>query len=79
MLERELKYFNDNKDEYLRIYPNMFVVISDDKFVGSYTTQEQAYEAGIKACGLKPFLLKQVLPDGDNTSVPAYSLGLLTR
>lgn len=78
MLEKELKYFNKMRDEYLKTYQGQFVVISDQSFLGSYTTEQQAYEAGIQKLGIKTaFLVKQVLPGDKQESIPSYTLGLL--
>jgi hypothetical protein len=79
MLEKELEFFNKHKDEYLKTYLEQFVLISGDSFLGSYTTEQQAYESGIQKLGIKtPFLIKQVLTEDRQESIPAHTLGLLS-
>lgn len=77
-LQQELAFFSKHKEEYLKTYPGQFVLISGDSFLGSFTTEKQAYEAGLQKVGIKPFLIKQVLEDDGRASIPAYTLGLLS-
>lgn len=78
MLEQELEFFEKNKQEYRKHYMDQFVLIHGEEFLGSYTTDQQAYEAGIAKLGNVPFLIKQVQPEDSEVRIPAYSFGLLS-
>ena len=60
MLEKELKYFEDHKEELLKHYENQFVLIKDDQLIGAFTTEAEAYAAGVQRFGNQPFLIKRV-------------------
>ena len=76
-LQTELEYFQRHKQEYLKLYKNQFVLIKGEEFAGAFTTEAEAYKAGLERFGNEPFLIKQVL-DGDETiSFPALTVGLL--
>jgi len=60
MLEKELKYFEDHKEELLKHYENQFVLIKDDQFIGAFTTEAEAYAAGIQKFGNQPFLISVI-------------------
>jgi len=76
-LESELKYFTDHKEELLRHHEKQFVLIKGDQFAGAYTTEAEAYKAGLEKFGNKPFLIKQVLKEETVAHFPALTLGLL--
>jgi len=60
-LQTELEYFQRHKQEYLKFYKNQFVLIKSEEFAGAFTTEAEAYKAGLERFGNKPFLIKQVL------------------
>ncbi len=78
MFEQELAFFESKRDEFCKIYPGQFVLIHKDQLLGSFTTEAQAYEAGIQKLGNIPFLIKCALPTDLEVSVPAYTIGLLS-
>ena len=65
-LQTELEYFQRHKQAYLKLYENQFVLIKGEEFAGAFTTEAEAYKAGLGRFGNEPFLIKQVL-DGDET------------
>ncbi len=77
VLAKELKYFEDHKDELLKHYENQFVLIKDDQLVGAFTTEVEAYQAGIQRFGNQPFLIKKVTKEEEVVHFPALTLGLL--
>jgi hypothetical protein len=57
-LQRELEYFQKHKQEYLKLYKNQFVLIKGEKFAGAFTTEAEAYQAGLEKFGNEPFLIR---------------------
>jgi hypothetical protein len=76
-LQTELEYFEKNKQEYLRLYKGQFVLIKGENFAGAFTTDAEAYRAGLEKFGNKPFLIKQVLDEDETISYPALTVGVL--
>ncbi len=76
-LEREFKYFETHKEELLKHYENQFVLIKDDTLVGAFTTEVEAYQAGIQKFGNQPFLIKKVTKEEEIALFPALTLGLI--
>ncbi|HHT9133078.1 MAG TPA: hypothetical protein ACFYED_11440 [Candidatus Tripitaka californicus] len=77
VLEEELKYFNEHKEKFLKHYEGQFVLIKGTSFAGSYTTEEEAYQAGIQKFGNTPFLIKRVAKEEEVSRFPALVLGLI--
>lgn len=59
-LEKELKVYSDKLPELLGEHAGKFVLIGDDAILGIFAAYEDALNAGYKACGLKPFLVKRI-------------------
>jgi hypothetical protein len=77
VLQTELNFYNKRKEELLRVYKGQFVLIKGEKFIGAYTTDAEAYKAGLEQFGNHPFLIKQVLEDDTNVSYPALTVGAI--
>lgn len=75
-LQKEMDYFDQNKSEYLKTYHNTYVVIKDNKLLGNFTTQQEAYQAGIKVYGNEAFLIKYVT-ENESPSVHAPAITLV--
>jgi len=77
LLDKELKFYRSQRDELLKHYENQFVLISGNELLGSFTTDLEAYEAGLKKVGNVPFLIKKVVRKESIEKAPALVLGLL--
>jgi hypothetical protein len=76
-LQTELKFYQKNKREYLKLYKGQFVLIKGEKFDRAFTTDAEAYKAGLEQFGNQPFLIKQVLEDDTKVSYPALTVGAI--
>ena len=76
-LEKELEFFKSQYKELISHYENQFVLIKRSRLLGSFTTDSEAYEAGLEQVGNKPFLIKKVIKGEDIDQAPALVLGLL--
>ena len=56
VLQNELDFFNKKKAELLKLYKGQFVLIKGDKLIGAFTTDGEAYKAGLEQFGNHPFL-----------------------
>lgn len=76
-LQKELTYFEKYKPEYLKLYKGQFVLIKGEQLVQAFTTDQEAYRAGLEKFGNQPFLIKQVLEDDTKVSYPALTVGVI--
>lgn len=77
MFEKELQYFKAQKEELLKHHENQYAVIEDNKLVGVYTTEQEAYEAGLRELGNIPFLIKKVSKEEEVVRFPALAVGVV--
>lgn len=62
MLDREFKYFLEHQDELVKQYNGRFIVIIDDKVVGDFSTEAEAYIETSKTRKPGTFLIQHCLP-----------------
>lgn len=62
MLEKEFKYYLDHQKELVKKYNNKYIVIVDEKVVGSYDTQVEAFDASSKDYKVGAFLIQLCTP-----------------
>jgi hypothetical protein len=77
MFEKELEYYKANKEELLKHHENQFAVIKGNSLLGAYTTEQEAYEAGLKELGNVPFLIKRVTKEEEVVRFPALAIGVI--
>ncbi len=62
MLDKEFQYFLAHHAELLKQYANKYVVIKDQKVLGAYDSQMEAYNESKKTNELGTFLIQLVTP-----------------
>lgn len=77
VLVEELACFEQLKPGLLKTHLGQFALVKDKRLVGTFTTFEEAYEAGLAKFGNVPFLIKQILDQEPLHSIPALTYGLL--
>lgn len=76
-LEKELQFFNAQKEEFLKHHEGKFVLIKEAQLVAAFDSSQDAYEEGVRRFGNTPFLIKRVLKEEPTDSIPALNLGIL--
>lgn len=76
-LKKELDFFIRKKNRFLELYPGQFVLIKRDKLIGTYTTEQEAFKAGVEKFGSQPFLIKQVIKQEPIATHPSLLVGLI--
>jgi hypothetical protein len=76
-LQLEYRYYLQIKPELLKQSKGKFALIKGERLVGAFDTDADAYKAGLLEFGNTPFLITQILEDGESTWVPILQLGLL--
>lgn len=76
-LEQELAFFERHLSDWLPIYRGQFVVIKGDELLGSFTTLDEAFDAGVRKYGTESFLIREVAPSAPAVYNPALTVGAL--
>jgi len=72
MLDTEFKYYIDNQDEIVKSYNGKVVVIKDNKVVGAYDSDREAYFASVKKYKLGTFLLQLCTPGDEAYTIKNF-------
>lgn len=66
MLDKELQYYIDNQKELVKKYRGKFIVIKDQKVIGAYSSEIEAYTESVKQHELGTFLIQECQPGDEN-------------
>ncbi len=77
VLEKEIKFFEENKAKWLGVYEGKFVLVKGEELIGVFDAAETAISEGAKKYGTESFLVRKVIPQDENIQIPALTLGLL--
>ena len=77
VLEKELKAYEEMKEELLKKYRGKVVAIKDGKLLGVYESEEDAFKDVLEKYGLVPVLIKRVVDKEKPEEIPSYTYGLL--
>jgi len=72
-LQQEIAYFEKIKQQLLKTNRNQFALIKDQKLIGTFTTLQEAYEAGVQRFQDAAFLVKPIVEQEQYQSIPAVS------
>jgi hypothetical protein len=61
--EKELEYYKKNKEEFLKRYMDRYLVIVENKLIGDYGSEKEAYDEALKKFDLGSFLIKKCVKD----------------
>jgi len=61
IFQKELEYYEKNKQSFLKNYQNQFLLIKGEELFGSFTNEVDAYKTGVEKFGNEAFLIKQVV------------------
>lgn len=62
-LEKEINYYNKNKEELLKLYCGKYLVIKNEKVIASYDSQSDAFSETIKTEKIGTFLIHYCVED----------------
>jgi len=65
-LEKEFKYFIENKDNLVKKYNGRYIVIKDRKVIGDYDSEVEAIQKTSKDESLGTFLVQKCTLDTEN-------------
>jgi len=76
-LQKEYNYFVKIRPELLKEKRGKFALIKEEKLVGIFDTDSDAYKAGVLQFGTDSFLIVRIMDQDENTNIPILQLGLL--
>ena len=79
VLVEETEFFEQDRDKFLEEHPNQYLLIKGRKLVGSFDTQTQAVDEGIRLFCAGPFLVRKAGEDAPVLLNPALYLGIPPR
>ena len=76
-LEAETAYFEKHRAEWLKDHQGKYVAIRGTEVAGFFSSDTDAYKAGLDRWGVVPMLIKQILPEDRVEQIPSFAYGLL--
>ena len=63
MLDKEYKYFNENRNRFIKKYKDKYIVIIDNKIMGAFDTMLEAITITVKNHELGTFFVKKCISE----------------
>jgi hypothetical protein len=76
-LQQELDYFMSIKEDLLKHHKGKFALIKGMELVNTFTTWEEAFNAGIERFGNVSFLIKPIQEEDEKVQFPAFVVGAI--
>jgi len=77
MLDKERKYFEAHRGEWLKQHLGKFALVKGEELLGVFDTQQKALIEGARRFGIDGFLVRQVEESEQVVYIPALTLGIL--
>ena len=77
ILTEEREYFDENLPEWLESHSNRVAVIKGRELLGFFDNEEQALSAAAMKYSPEPFLIRRIVAEQPEVSIPALTLGIL--
>ena len=77
MLCEEIRYFNESLENWIKQYPGKVALVKGKELIGIYDTEDEALAEGARRYQLQPFLVRRIVLDQPDVTVPALTLGIL--
>ena len=78
VLNEEVQYFDELLEDWLKLYPGQVALVKGRELVGVYNTEDEALTEGARRYQLNPFLIRRIVREQPNITVPALTLGILS-
>jgi len=76
-LQREYDFYLKIKPDLLKMHGGKFALIKDEKLVGTFDTDQDAYKIGLDKFGNVPFLIIRIQDKDESAWIPVLSMGLV--
>ncbi len=76
-LQKEYQFYLKIRPDLLRQYGGKFALIKDEKLIGTFDTDQDAYKAGLEKFGNVTFLIIRIVEGEERIWIPVLSMGLL--
>jgi len=78
VLDTELKYYENMKAELLAHHEGQYALIKGNQLVGTFSTLEEAFTAGVEHFGNVPFLIQFVQEEEEIIQHPSLAVGIIS-
>jgi hypothetical protein len=76
-LVAEIRAYDSMRDELLKHHLGKFALVKNGQLEGTFTTESEAYAAGIQKFDGATFLVRQIVPEAEVAAMPALFAGLI--
>ncbi len=76
ILQAEIEYFESQRELLLQHHEGQFALVSGREIVGTFTTEAEAYETGLRKIGNKPFLIREIRAQEPPLQAPVLFVGI---
>ena len=73
MFEIENEFYDKNRKDFQKKYPNKKLLIVGTKLIGAFDSDAEALQSALKKYKPNTFMIKNVLPEGAETVQRFYS------
>ena len=78
VLDVELSFYQSTKAELLKHYTGQYALIKGQELVGTFSTHEQAFSAGVQKFGNVPFLVQSIQEEEEFIQHPSLAVGIIS-
>lgn len=78
VLDMELKYYENMKAELLAHHRGQYALIKGNQLVGTFSTLEEAFTAGVEQFGNVAFLIQFVQEEEEFIQHPSLAVGIIS-
>lgn len=75
VLRTEIAYYDTQKKLLLGHHEGQFALVSGQHLLGTFTTEEEAYKAGLAQVGNVPFLIRRIRTNEPALQAPVLFVG----
>lgn len=77
-LESERAWYEAHRSDLLQHHEGQYALIHEDRLLGTFSSLEEAFDAGVAALGTEPFLLQHVTREAEIVYFPALNAGMIS-
>lgn len=75
-LHEELEYYESQRASLVAHHEGMFALVHGASLLGTFTTEVEAYEAGLRQIGNLPFLVREIRREDVKLQAPVLFVGV---
>jgi hypothetical protein len=69
MLHTEWDFYRKNRHEFLKLYPDKFIIIVGEEVKGAFTRFGDAYKTGVDSFGENKFMIQKISATEESNAI----------